>query len=303
MKQIILILTLSLLGFIIASCSDDRVPSDYSTHIDGWMDSTSASFHGQLVVKDALNYSSCRECHAVNASDEQLQFCQQCHATYPHHIPSDSLNLHRDLIRSLDWQLSSCENCHGADFAGGRTGVSCVVCHTQAGGPASCTSCHGQPPVDDNTLPHGMASGAAGGHQAMAVERGYACTECHAAVTDLSHTGPLPAEVDFSDALISNARGYHPGYVHVGSPTSGDGTCAVYCHSNGRGGPPNQPVPEWTAQVELTCTSCHSIPPSSPHPFRTDCHTCHSNVDPASVYPNSIRFLDPQLHVNGHVEL
>ncbi len=148
-----------------------------------------------------------------------------------------------------------------------------------------------------------MPDGAAGAHAYHVNEKGYACTECHATVTDLSHTGPLPAEVVFSETSIAHADDYEATASHLGEVNSGNASCATYCHSNGRGGAPNQPVPEWTANVELSCTSCHTIPPASPHPQVQTCHNCHTNVDPSSIYPNQIRFINEQLHVNGVVDL
>ena len=209
------------------------------------------------------------------------------------------------------WGLRGCQNCHGADFAGGRTGVSCRRCHTSENGPANCVTCHGNPPVDNAGLLFGMPSGAYGAHQHHVVDRGYACTECHAPVTDLTHTGPLPAAIEFSPTSFAQARGYLSDELHLGDAYSGNATCAVYCHSNGKGTnfsmpqrQPNQTVPLWTSGEHLTCTSCHSIPPAYPHVQVPDnCHGCHSNVDPAHDYPDSIRFINPQLHVNGHVEL
>jgi predicted CxxxxCH...CXXCH cytochrome family protein len=143
----------------------------------------------------------------------------------------------------------------------------------------------------------------------MVAEKGYVCTECHADVTDLSHTGPLPATVTFAPNAIANARGYVVSYSHSGDVNSGNATCVVYCHSNGRGAnwtmeqrQPNEPVPQWTDTYEFTCTSCHSIPPQNPHPQVQTCHICHTNVDPTSQYPNDIRFINEQLHVNGVVD-
>ena len=107
-------------------------------------------------------------------------------------------------------QLGSCELCHSAQYDTTQVSSTCRTCHSSqpAADLVSCTTCHGLPPVDDSTLPRGMAPGAAGGHQAMAVEKGYACTECHAPVTDLAHIGPLPADIIFAPNSIARARGH-----------------------------------------------------------------------------------------------
>jgi len=151
---------------------------------------------------------------------------------------------------------------------------------------------------------YGMADGAFGAHEFHVEERGYGCAECHASANGLAHVGPLPGDVNFVRATLSVARGFEASAAHVGLPNSGNATCAVYCHSNGRGGPPNQTPPVWLDQnVEFSCTSCHSIPPVAPHPQIQTCHNCHRNVDPSSNYPGSIQFIDEQLHINGMVDL
>ena len=311
MKKIIFLLAISLVAsaVVLMSCSEDQVYQDnYATHLQGWMDLNSPNFHGKVAMADENQF--CFSCHEASnllmypdrppALESQVA-CTECHL-YPHDVTNGHVQL---VVDEAVWDLSQCSNCHGADFAGGRTSVSCLGCHEQENGPANCTTCHGDPPVDDNgilsTMPRNV--NAAGAHQKLAVDKGYACTECHAPVTDLTHTGQLPAEVTFEYSLIASANDYATSYEHLGDIVSGNASCAVYCHSNGRGGPPNQATPEWTADVELTCTACHSIPPAAPHPQVSQCHNCHSNVSPASVYPNDIRFLVEQLHVNGTVEL
>ena len=319
MKKIIFIISLSIITatLTLMSCSEDRnFEQSYSTHVSGWMDLDSPDFHGKAAMADSNQ--GCASCHDLRSAyvvyplnfDPTIQrksACVECH-NYPHPEQHDPATVHEYAIFfDAGWDLTGCNNCHGTNFAGGRTGVSCLSCHDQQNGPANCTNCHGLPPIDDHTvLAAGFLRpvGAAGGHQVMAVDKGYACTECHASVTDLSHTGPLPAEVTFANAVIATAQGYaDTAYIHVGDPVSGNGTCAVYCHSNGRGGPPNQSVPEWTSTDNLSCTACHSIPPVAPHPQFNQCHNCHDNVDPGSIYPNDIRFINEQLHVNGVVEL
>jgi predicted CxxxxCH...CXXCH cytochrome family protein len=50
--------------------------------------------------------------------------------------------------RAAMTELGSCGNCHGQDFSGGSSGVSCTACHTsvgQADWATDCTFCHGDP--------------------------------------------------------------------------------------------------------------------------------------------------------------
>jgi hypothetical protein len=80
--------------------------------------------------------------------------------------PADP-DFHGALLRAQGWSFGLCATCHGADFSGGRSGASCLTCHSD--GPTSCTTCHGQPPT----------SGAHAAHAAGTVARAFACSECH----------------------------------------------------------------------------------------------------------------------------
>jgi predicted CxxxxCH...CXXCH cytochrome family protein len=299
-------ITLTMLGglmlmlMLFTSCSEDHQATHYPSHPTDWNYENTPEFHGQYVAR--TNAKSCAECHGADFSGgESGVSCYTCHASYPHPLLSTSPTAHSTELSVMGWPMASCQSCHGADFAGGKVGVGCLECHTQPGGPAACNTCHADPPVNDAGLPRGMAAGSYGAHAKHVVEKGYACTECHARVNDLTHTGPLPADVAFANARIANEAPYtSPSYAHSGDAVSGNGSCSAnYCHSDGQGGPPHESLP-WVGGHSY-CTACHALPPAAPHTQRTDCTTCHHNVDPTSVYPDDIRFLDPSLHVNGVV--
>jgi predicted CxxxxCH...CXXCH cytochrome family protein len=196
---------------------------------------------------------------------------------------------------------ASCGTCHGGAYATDSASASCRECHTGQPMQLACTYCHGLPPVNDAGLPEGWMSGAAGAH---AVHERYACMECHRTVTDLRHIDTLPAEVDFTEARIATVAPFtNPVYTHEGSLESGNGTCgSIYCHSDGRGGPPAH-MAAWVGGT-IGCTDCHAVPPVSHADFHElRCHICHLHVDSTSnySYPDSIRFLPglDSLHVNG----
>jgi predicted CxxxxCH...CXXCH cytochrome family protein len=233
--------------------------------------------------------------------------CFNCHLSYYPHFWDSTVPGHQEYIISTNWDLAACAECHGADFSGANTGVSCLQCHTQPGGISNCTLCHAQPPVNDAGLPGKFASGAFGAHAKHAVDKGYACTECHATVDGLAHVGAPPAEVSFAEALIATAKNSEPSYIHSGDVGSGSGDCSsVYCHGNGLGGPPNQPMIEplnWLSDIQFTCQSCHATPPTDPnHPANGDCHACHPTMDPASEDYAILPELD-SLHVNGVINI
>src|SRR3972149_11400373 len=82
----------------------------------------------------------------------------------------------------------ACQSCHGEDFTGGTSGVSCVGCHSQR--RDACTSCHGGfAGGTTGTPPYSLAHDSlfsdrgVGGHPAMvkgsAFFAGTDCQTCH----------------------------------------------------------------------------------------------------------------------------
>jgi len=304
MKKIHIIRWMVLSGIaaivLFSSCSKDRSIVEYQTHPNGFTDPNSEYFHGYAAVD--RDGAECKICHGTDfrGGESDAPSCYECHSTLHNDVSIGNIASHRQLMASANWDLARCARCHGADYMGGTSGVSCTACHTDPGGPSDCRTCHGMPPVDDESVPYGMFPGAAGAH---AAHQRFGCRECHAQVTDLSHTGPLPAQVTFDGAAVADANGYSPSFTHIGDPRSGNGGCnSVYCHSNGADGAPRL-MPQWVGG-RLDCAACHGMPPASPHPQIGTCHQCHTNVDPSSNYNNydQIYFLNEALHVNGTVD-
>ncbi|MBL0060702.1 MAG: hypothetical protein IPP40_04235 [bacterium] len=304
-KSIAFAVLAALTIILFISCSEDRTTESYETHPTNWMDPYSPDWHGTAAI--GSKGESCGGCHTLLPTEPRLiQFdngpesggevvdhavaCYTCHS-YPH--KEDVAVSHVTRFKYSDsWNtITTCQSCHGVDFAGGRSGASCNECHTQQGGPAACNTCHGLPP----TLEHPLQGRNPGAHYAHSR---YACTECHNSVNGLEHIDTLPADVAFGDAHISNANGFPASY-------SNPSNCATYCHSNLHQGAPMVAVSWNTGQTLNACRSCHQIPPPSPfHPTENRCHFCHPNIDPASNYndANQIRFLPGDtLHVNGTV--
>jgi predicted CxxxxCH...CXXCH cytochrome family protein len=170
----------------------------------------------------------------------------------------------RDLARR-NWDFALCASCHGADFSGGRAGVSCLSCH--AAGPTACTTCHGDGPTSNAHPVH--------------ASRGVACAACHTVPARWDDDGHLlhdgvaitaPAKVTFGalaqTSLIATDR--------TGPPSWDGATCRnVYCHGDAlhaAGGSATQP--RWTDPTPPGgCDRCHAAPP--PSHARGDCATCH----------------------------
>lgn len=294
------ILPLSILfaALILTSCSEDLDPVDYETHPTGWNNPGSDAFHGSAAMTD--KGSGCKSCHGMDFTGINGEgSCYECHGALHLGVEAARPATHRAFIADAAWNLDRCARCHGSTYSGGSSGFSCNHCHNSIGGPSVCGTCHALPPVDADGLPFGMADNAAGAH---GVHARFGCTECHPAVANLSHAGALPAEISFAAARFARWNGFNPVYSHLGSSTTGNGSCAtVYCHSDGRGNAASI-MPQWTAGG-ISCEACHQLPPPAPHPAQRECHHCHTNVDPASDYRSylGIRFLVDSIHVNGAV--
>jgi predicted CxxxxCH...CXXCH cytochrome family protein len=197
--------------------------------------------------------------------------------------PSDP-NFHGTLVATMGWDLGVCAQCHGSDFAGGKSGVACTTCH--AGGPTACTTCHGQPPATGAHVAH--ATGAELG-------RKLDCTECHIKPTvysDAGHLHPPPGKVTFGALATTGGA--------AASYDTTDKSCrGVYCHGGGfTDTAATLTQPHWVADpTQAACGTCHGLPPSGHAATSTGCANCHSLVVAADR-----SFVDTSKHVNGAVD-
>jgi predicted CxxxxCH...CXXCH cytochrome family protein len=212
---------------------------------------------------------------------------------------------HGHAIREQAWDMSGCTACHGADYRGGITGSSCLVCHPAT--PEGCNVCHGN---NDNAAPPGDIDGnqdtavaSVGAHQAHlragVLSDGFACATCHVVPSRMSAPGHLDsdgaAEISWSGMAVAN--GAVPRYE------SSTATCSVtYCHDGGRFGTPT-PV-AWNAAEEdaAACGTCHGLhlevdTGHPPMPPGITCMVCHSTVVDADL-----RIVDTALHINGQAD-
>ena len=199
---------------------------------------------------------------------------------------------HKQLVIDRGYDLGLCQKCHGGDFSGGTSGVSCNSCHKDT--PAGCTTCHGQPPNTFAHVAHVIDS---------PLRRGLDCGECHmkpSAWNDPGHirdaAGVLlspPAQVIFG-ALASTVTDTRS------APPRFDGTrCTnVYCHGAAFDDASAVLVaPLWSGGPEArACGSCHGVPPANHHGGK--CETCHGAVVDASL-----AIVDPDRHIDGKVTL
>lgn len=244
-------------------------------------------------------------------------------------IDTNSANFHgKYIFDNKLWNLTSCQTCHGVDYAGGSTGSSCITCHTSQGGPQNCRLCHGNPShsyppkaLNGETSSSFMSIGSHDIHLSADSNLRFSarvqCSECHLPLngfSDPNHIGPNPdgiAEINFG--ILSKT--VLPGDTSSPNPTweRNTGTCAnTYCHGNFRRGN-RSASPIFNQPNTVTCGSCHGDPitgnpnPGAPNNFVTphfsfwtvtECYFCHNQVmNPQGFIYNKSK------HVNGEVNL
>ncbi len=115
----------------ISSPSCTTCHSAISVHKNGINDPASPNFHGKYALP--TGFGVCQQCHGQNYAGGNLSpTCVTCH---------QSINVHKAGIldpSSPDFHgkyqltngFTSCQQCHGANFAGGSISPSCATCHS-----------------------------------------------------------------------------------------------------------------------------------------------------------------------------
>jgi len=199
--------------------------------------------------------------------------CDRCHANPPpSHARTDCASCHPASAPHLDGVLQI-----------GRT-TGCDGCHGTAASPA--------PPVDlaGNTFTTAIGVGAHQAHlQASSrLSAPIACATCHAVPATVDAPGhvdsSLPAEVVASLGWDRSIQ-----------------TCATAsCHGPGR--------PRWTSTGQVSCGSCHGIPPAdashTPDMPLTSCATCHPGTVDAfgNILITGLPIGKTSEHINGVVD-
>jgi predicted CxxxxCH...CXXCH cytochrome family protein len=284
-------------------------------HAAGWADLATGQFlHAAALEQDPAKLAACQGCHGADYSGGLAQVsCLSCHADPGQGLihpdgwlnPAAKERFHGEAIRAGNWDMSGCQSCHGADYAGGIVQTSCLTCH--AGTPEGCTTCHGSsegiaPPEDTRGNRETTFYGV-GAHQAHLGGSGLSavmnCADCHHFPQGFAD--PAHIDGDGRAELVFGARASANGSAPVYDPQAN--TCAgTYCHGGGRMG--SQAVPVWTevGSGQAACGTCHGLPPAqeSGHPPEVPglaCSVCHGQVVDAE---NSI--VNSALHINGQTD-
>lgn len=229
-------------------------------HKAEWMDESSDQFHGAFVQNNDWDTKACGSCHGEDFKGGSTGVsCYDCHAIFPHPanwLNSDSEEFHGHVLRNNDWDVSSCATCHGNDFQGGETKVSCYTCHSSFPHDAdwlqassdkfhgtflqnngwdteSCAACHGQ--------------------DYQGGDVGVSCYTCHSA---FPHS---------SNWVNNSSDEFHGNFIRQGGwSLASCKTCHAEDYSGGNTG--------------VACAQCHTQE-GGPEA----CNTCHGNAD--HIYP------------------
>lgn len=197
-----------------------------------------------------------------------------------------------------------CTQCHGdPPPTANHARTDCATCHPtgaphidgtiQLGRSAGCSGCHGSasspaPPTDlaGNTFTTALGVGAHQAHlQAQSrISAPIACSACHAVPAQVGSPGHLDSPLPVVNAALGWDRNAQ--------------TCAsAYCHGNA------QPV--WTSSGQVTCGSCHGVPPNdashSPAMTLATCASCHPGT--VDAFGNILVTAAGSKHLNGVVDL
>lgn len=233
--------------------------------------------------------------------------------------------------------LATCQSCHGTDFKGGSSGISCVGCHNTQRNGRQCIACHGggggnttgAPPVNvagrgdtvatvaNDSLREVDSTRGVGAHRSMVLGRkffsGFDCAYCHVkpefviAPGHVTNSSGGRGDVVLSQfaSLRAQIDTLPPAQFSLDSLACQN----VYCHGNFRGG--NNVTTHFYRKDQALCGSCHDAGANpaalgGKHGFHVDplgpnlsCATCHDQVVTEAIPPTipSIRTL--ALHVNG----
>lgn len=328
-KNIVLFLVFVSGLFVLNACLDQADPVKVATHPDDWINKSSENFHGKVLLSESLRMESCQSCHGEDyqgGTSEVSCYNSSCHAIYPHpegFANPSSANFHEGMMSLLNWDLESCQSCHGADYAGNNDRAkNCLSCHKAENGPEACNTCHGNkenaaPPKD--LMNHSDVDYVTvGAHQAHLENGTWStfnmgdCSTCHKTPAMFSSSGHIDDSPHAE--IVFNSLASFDGKSNVQWDRE-DATCSnTYCHGAFEFKKEESTYPwAYTADVmkgnykqvywpvsgsiQDACGSCHGLPPEG-HVSATDCSGCHSRV-----VDENFNIINKFLHINGKIDV
>jgi predicted CxxxxCH...CXXCH cytochrome family protein len=278
-----------------------------------------------------VNITDCSYCHTAppayisgtpkkNSHTKHWQsiyYCRECHysvmnttsnstVTTPANHKNGQYNVSSAPGRTMTYLYSptggscSATTCHsdGTSVATGTLRGATTV--AWGGVPMTCSSCHAYPPLYPTGSPK---------KNSHAKHQGYGCQECHGQTTYNGTTVNGYYHINGQYSLYGQRIGTY-------TYNANGGNCSnVKCHSDGTyvatGTNSNvMGALTWGANLTLTCTACHSMPPAYTNGYpKGNSHGLHSALSigcracHASVTANGSSILDRSKHANGSYDV
>jgi hypothetical protein len=164
------------LSWLAAGCVERRSPEEpeIAAHTPEFNEELSLDFHGARVLERGA--SSCMVCHGHDFQGASgVPSCYECHDGAGGHPygweERGASSFHGAAVEATG--PAPCAACHGEDYAGGWSGVSCSECHAggPSGHPAGWLESHGQSQNTTCARCHGIYPGSG--------SSGLSCGDCH----------------------------------------------------------------------------------------------------------------------------
>lgn len=255
---------------LLFQCSDNKDPVSVPTHPDGWAEANSANFHGKAIEDGSLSQESCQNCHGADYQGGTSGIScsnSSCHQQYPH--PDGwknpgAANFHGKFLLNGTLDYSYCQKCHGSDYQGGSSGVSCYTCHDQFPHPGGWLQSSNQK-FHGNFLLYGLLDRQecqkCHGDDFSGGTSGISCYTCH---------NNYPHPDGFGNA---NSENFHSGYI--ATQANWNIIPCRECHGTNYAG---------KGFEEKNCLKCHTAPDGP-----EACNTCHGNAENAAPPVNLMK--------------
>ncbi|HEY6872949.1 MAG TPA: CxxxxCH/CxxCH domain-containing protein [Geobacteraceae bacterium] len=263
------------------SCIDchQMPPLDSS---DGSRNPNTGAFKGNHQQHAGGTAASCAKCHGSNVvnyqtghRDKSIQVTGNINSYIPASVTSGSYN--RGFINQTSVPpspLATCSNvsCH-FESTTDNWGVLPASTYSTLGAGSyavTCGKCHGDAP-NDGSHPSATPGNSGYKHGAYYGTGTGSCIKCHsdhtaesAPFAHATSAGKRGLLLGFTTAPNSGGTYSKPGnlnypnYLPSQTPAGNrNGNCTnIYCHSNGKGGAPNQTA-TWGGNLNADCTGCH----------------------------------------------
>jgi predicted CxxxxCH...CXXCH cytochrome family protein len=280
------------------------------TTVDGSQVSC-GSCHSIPPPEPHINISSCYYCHeeSVTVADTiNLSSSTHIDGTVQASDKSHPENWDEPAEHSYSFYDNplDCKICHGNDYNGGISGISCDDCHTDetSSWRTLCTFCHGGSDNQTGAPPFGVheetetSLAVVGAHtkhvQESASHTGWDCNVCHTKPSAFDDAGHIDG-ISGAEVIFSSIAGDTAQYDRSNASCS-----AVYCHGNGIN---NSGAILWTSAAAMNCDSCHAYYSNSGslsgrHEIHIkdegyQCSECHKEV-----IDSADSIIDKSLHIN-----